>query len=153
MIKNQFLNFRFFLDGSWGGRHVISSISKQEAGTYFCKAENNFSNSIASIEVAVKFSPLVKAVWPVRRKGSFTKVDFACQVSGYPEPTVTWFKDGYSVMRTATYNITTVYTNNQVLTSVLQVDITFAAEPFYGNYRCRVINELGEAEARMKFVE
>lgn len=85
-------------------------------------------------EAPVFISPLSDAV--IQEGSKFT---FICQVTGYPLPTITWYKAGLSIQNNPDYH--TAFENG--LCS-LTIEETFAEDS--ARYTCRASNTAGEAE-------
>ncbi|KAJ8954877.1 hypothetical protein NQ318_016813, partial [Aromia moschata] len=85
-------------------------------------------------EAPVFTTPLSDAV--IQEGSKFT---FICQVTGYPKPTVTWYKAGISIQNNPDYHTA----SDNGLCS-LTIEETFAEDS--ARYTCRAVNMAGEVE-------
>ncbi|XP_050302710.1 titin-like isoform X2 [Anthonomus grandis grandis] len=68
-----------------------------------------------------------------------SKVSFICQVTGHPNPNITWFKSGVPIQHNPDYN--TAYDNGNCS---LTIEETFAEDS--AKYTCKATNAAGTAE-------
>ncbi|XP_072442898.1 basement membrane-specific heparan sulfate proteoglycan core protein isoform X5 [Chiloscyllium punctatum] len=120
----------------------IRQASRADAGDYICHAENSLGMQEVSVSVSVSSSDFPQRTAPtVRVHPSRTSVgegemlELHCQVTGYPQPRITWYKVAG-----------TLSANHQVQGPVLR--ILHMTPSDIGDYICRAENEVGTREVK-----
>ncbi|GCC31496.1 hypothetical protein chiPu_0009954 [Chiloscyllium punctatum] len=120
----------------------IRQATRADAGDYICHAENSLGMQEVSVSVSVSSSDFPQRTAPtVRVHPSRTSVgegemlELHCQVTGYPQPRITWYKVAG-----------TLSANHQVQGPVLR--ILHMTPSDIGDYICRAENEVGTREVK-----
>ncbi|XP_065081518.1 leucine-rich repeats and immunoglobulin-like domains protein 2 [Ochlerotatus camptorhynchus] len=112
-----------------------------DMGVYTCTAENAAGVIRASASVLVLESPTL--VKPLESKSAEfgTSIVLDCSASGYPKPSIQWFKDGELLAMTERHF---VIAEGQLMI-IVKTDFNDA-----GEYECQVENEIGSERGSMK---
>ena len=122
------------------GNLTIHSVTKNDGGTYICKAENTLGSATDTAQLMI-FPPLQFKVSPPREVTPVigSSVNLPCVAESDLRTTITWTKDGMSSL--------------PVESSVLQNEtllITNIKIAHKGSYTCRATNALRTIETRVK---
>ena len=122
------------------GNLTICSVTKNDGGTYICKAENILGSATDTAQLMI-FPPLRFKVIPPREVTPVigSSVNLPCVVEGDLRTTITWTKDSMSSL--------------PVESNVLQngiLLITNIKKSHEGSYTCRAINALTTIETKVK---
>ncbi|XP_031200322.1 neogenin isoform X7 [Mastomys coucha] len=125
-----------------GGSLEISDITEDDAGTYFCIADNGNKTVEAQAELTVQVPPeFLKQPANIYAHESMDIV-FECEVTGKPTPTVKWVKNGDVVIPSDYFKIVKEH-NLQVLGLVKSDE---------GFYQCIAENDAGNAQAGAQLI-
>ncbi|XP_013374457.1 PREDICTED: neogenin isoform X5 [Chinchilla lanigera] len=125
-----------------GGSLEISDITEDDAGTYFCIADNGNETIEAQAELTVQAQPeFLKQPANIYAHESMDIV-FECEVTGKPTPTVKWVKNGDMVIPSDYFKIVKEH-NLQVLGLVKSDE---------GFYQCIAENDVGNAQAGAQLI-
>nr|KAF6388042.1 neogenin 1 [Myotis myotis] len=125
-----------------GGSLEISDMTKDDAGTYFCVADNGNETIEAQAELTVQAQPeFLKQPTNIYAHESMDIV-FECEVTGKPTPTVKWVKNGDMVIPSDYFKIVKEH-NLQVLGLVKSDE---------GFYQCIAENDVGNAQAGAQLI-
>ncbi|XP_072101165.1 basement membrane-specific heparan sulfate proteoglycan core protein isoform X3 [Mobula birostris] len=119
----------------------IRQASRADAGDYICHAENSLGMQDVAVSVSVTPSASRRTVPTVRVYSSPSTVtegemlELHCQVTGYPQPRITWHRAGGSLTA-----------NHQVQGSVLRILHMMPSD--IGDYICRAENIHGSREVK-----
>lgn len=125
-----------------GGSLEISDVTEDDAGTYFCVADNGNETVEAQAELTVQAHPeFLKQPTNIYAHESMDIV-FECEVTGKPTPTVKWVKNGDMVIPSDYFKIVKEH-NLQVLGLVKSDE---------GFYQCIAENDVGNAQAGAQLI-
>lgn len=125
-----------------GGSLEISDVTEDDAGTYFCVADNENETVQAQAELTVQAQPeFLKQPTNIYAHESMDIV-FECEVTGKPTPTVKWVKNGDMVIPSDYFKIVKEH-NLQVLGLVKSDE---------GFYQCIAENDVGNAQAGAQLI-
>ncbi|XP_075391905.1 neogenin isoform X3 [Tenrec ecaudatus] len=125
-----------------GGSLDISDITEDDAGIYFCIADNGNETIEAQAELSVQAQPeFLKQPANIYAHESMDIV-FECEVTGKPTPTVKWVKNGDMVIPSDYFKIVKEH-NLQVLGLVKSDE---------GFYQCIAENDVGNAQAGAQLI-
>ncbi|XP_038178910.1 neogenin isoform X4 [Arvicola amphibius] len=125
-----------------GGSLEITDITEDDAGTYFCIADNGNKTIEAQAELTVQAPPeFLKQPANIYAHESMDIV-FECEVTGKPTPTVKWVKNGDVVIPSDYFKIVKEH-NLQVLGLVKSDE---------GFYQCIAENDVGNAQAGAQLI-
>ncbi|KAM7157393.1 neogenin isoform 4-T5 [Molossus nigricans] len=125
-----------------GGSLEISDVTEDDAGTYFCVADNGNETVEAQAELTVQAHPeFLKQPTNIYAHESLDIV-FECEVTGKPTPTVKWVKNGDMVIPSDYFKIVKEH-NLQVLGLVKSDE---------GFYQCIAENDVGNAQAGAQLI-
>ncbi|XP_046401656.1 titin isoform X2 [Ischnura elegans] len=127
----------------------LKNVQVKDAGRYTCKIENPAGSASSTADLVVK-----KTVFPpvfgrrlqaqVAKKGQ--RVVMEVEVTGLPDPTITWSKDGNTII----YNTKPYKIKHQGSSHSLIID---EASPSHsGRFTVRAVNAGGEAQSSADFV-
>lgn len=132
-----------------GNTLKISSIRKEDRGTYYCIAENGVGRGARrNINVEVEFSPVITAPRPRLGQALQYDMDLECHVEAYPPPAIVWLKDDVQLSNNQHYSISHFATADEYTDTTIRV-ITIEKRQ-YGEYVCRAANKLGTAETKVE---
>ncbi|XP_069899025.1 neogenin isoform X2 [Dipodomys merriami] len=125
-----------------GGSLEISDITEDDAGTYFCIADNGNETIDAQAELTVQAQPeFLKQPANIYAHESMDII-FECEVTGKPTPTVKWVKNGDMVIPSDYFKIVKEH-NLQVLGLVKSDE---------GFYQCIAENDVGNTQAGAQLI-
>ncbi|XP_051012555.1 neogenin isoform X9 [Acomys russatus] len=125
-----------------GGSLEISDVTEDDAGTYFCIADNGNKTVEAQAELTVQVPPeFLKQPANIYAHESMDIV-FECEVTGKPTPAVKWVKNGDVVIPSDYFKIVKEH-NLQVLGLVKSDE---------GFYQCIAENDVGNAQAGAQLI-
>ncbi|XP_004855575.1 neogenin isoform X8 [Heterocephalus glaber] len=125
-----------------GGSLEISDITEDDAGTYFCIADNGNDTIETQAELTVQAQPeFLKQPANIYAHESMDII-FECEVTGKPTPTVKWVKNGDMVIPSDYFKIVKEH-NLQVLGLVKSDE---------GFYQCIAENDVGNAQAGAQLI-
>uniref|UniRef100_A0A3Q1LMZ4 Neogenin 1 n=1 Tax=Bos taurus TaxID=9913 RepID=A0A3Q1LMZ4_BOVIN len=125
-----------------GGSLEIDDVTEDDAGTYFCIADNGNETIEAQAELTVQAQPeFLKQPTNIYAHESMDIV-FECEVTGKPTPTVKWVKNGDMVIPSDYFKIVKEH-NLQVLGLVKSDE---------GFYQCIAENDVGNAQAGAQLI-
>ncbi|XP_053783470.1 neogenin isoform X8 [Desmodus rotundus] len=125
-----------------GGSLQISDVTEDDAGTYFCVADNGNETIEAQAELTVQARPgFLKQPTNIYAHESMD-ITFECEVTGKPTPTVKWVKNGDVVIPSDYFKIVKEH-NLQVLGLVKSDE---------GFYQCIAENDVGNAQAGAQLI-
>ncbi|XP_071443400.1 titin isoform X2 [Hetaerina americana] len=130
-------------------RLELKSVQVKDAGRYTCKIENGAGSASSTADLVVK-----KTVFPpvfgrrlqaqVAKKGQ--RVVLEVEVTGLPDPTITWSKDGNTIIyNTKPYRIKHLGSSHSLI-------IDEALPSHSGRFTVRAVNAGGEAQSSADFI-
>ncbi|XP_011343562.1 lachesin isoform X2 [Ooceraea biroi] len=135
-----------------GNMLKISTIRKEDRGTYYCVAENGVGHGTRrNINVEVEFAPVITAPRPRLGQALQYDMDLECHVEAYPPPAIVWLKDEVQLSNNQHYSISHFATADEYTDTTIRV-ITIEKRQ-YGQYVCRAANKLGTAETKLELFE
>lgn len=78
-------------------------------------------------------------------------MDLECHIEAYPPPAIIWVKDETQLSNNQHYSISHFATADEFTDSTIRI-ITVEKRQ-YGDYYCRAVNKLGQAEAKVNLFE
>uniref|UniRef100_A0A0A9YFY8 Lachesin n=1 Tax=Lygus hesperus TaxID=30085 RepID=A0A0A9YFY8_LYGHE len=132
----------------------IISVKKEDRGTYYCVAENGVGKGTRrNINVEVEFSPVISVPRPRLGQALQYDMDLECHVEAYPPPAIVWIKEDEErqISNNQHYSVSHFATADEFTDTTLRV-ITIEKRQ-YGYYRCKAINKLGSADAKVHLFE
>ncbi|XP_017472457.1 PREDICTED: lachesin isoform X2 [Rhagoletis zephyria] len=130
----------------------IKSVKKEDRGTYYCVADNGVSKGDRrNINVEVEFAPVITVPRPRLGQALQYDMDLECHIEAYPPPAIVWLKDDIQLSNNQHYSISHFATADEYSDSTLRV-ITIEKRQ-YGDYVCKAVNKLGQAESRVNLFE
>ncbi|XP_003241581.1 lachesin [Acyrthosiphon pisum] len=130
----------------------MSSIKKEDRGTYFCIAENGVGRGARrNIALEVEFAPVITI--PKRRLGQALQydMDLECHVEAYPPPAIIWLNNGVQLSNNQHYGISHFATTDEITDTTIRI-ITIENRQ-YGDYVCKASNVLGTTEVTVTLYE
>ncbi|KAL9913476.1 lachesin [Glossina fuscipes] len=130
----------------------IKSVKKEDRGTYYCVADNGVSKGDRrNVNLEVEFAPVITVPRPRLGQALQYDMDLECHIEAYPPPAIVWLKDDIQLSNNQHYSISHFATADEYSDSTLRV-ITIEKRQ-YGDYVCKAVNKLGEADARVNLFE
>lgn len=149
-----FLFHVLFLGGATytGSVLKINSVRKEDRGTYYCVADNGVSKGDRrNINLEVEFAPVITVPRPRLGQALQYDMDLECHIEAYPLPAIVWIKDDVQLSNNQHYSISHFATADEFTDSTIRV-ITIEKRQ-YGDYICKAVNKLGQAEAKVYLFE
>ncbi|XP_045770537.1 lachesin [Maniola jurtina] len=130
----------------------ITSIHKEDRGTYYCVAENGVGKGDRrNINLEVEFAPVVTVPRPRLGQALQYDMDLECHVEAYPPPAITWLKNEVQLANNQHYRISHFATADEFTDTTLRV-ITIEKRQ-YGLFTCKAQNKLGSDEGTVELFE
>lgn len=130
----------------------INSVRKEDRGTYYCVADNGVSKGDRrNINLEVEFAPFISVPRPRLGQALQYDMDLECHIEAYPLPAIVWVKDEVQLSNNQHYSISHFATADEFTDSTIRV-ITIEKRQ-YGDYVCKAVNKLGQAEAKVHLFE
>lgn len=130
----------------------INSVRKEDRGTYYCVADNGVSKGDRrNINLEVEFAPVITVPRPRLGQALQYDMDLECHIEAYPLPAIVWIKDEVQLSNNQHYSISHFATADEFTDSTIRV-ITIEKRQ-YGDYICKAVNKLGQAEAKVHLFE
>ncbi|XP_055323119.1 lachesin [Sitodiplosis mosellana] len=130
----------------------INSVRKEDRGTYYCVADNGVSKGDRrNINLEVEFAPVITVPRPRLGQALQYDMDLECHIEAYPLPAIVWLKDDVQLSNNQHYSISHFATADEFTDSTIRV-ITIEKRQ-YGDYICKAVNKLGQAEAKVHLFE
>merc|ERR1712142_195394 len=127
-----------------------SKFTKSEIGTYKCVATNSVGTAQCEANVDEIVPDKKKPVFEEVIKSTDVKIndgfELRCKVTGVPNPTIKWFKDGKEIRSTS--NTKTI---QEGMVCILKTSKFTKAD--IGTYKCVATNEVGTAECEANVTE
>ncbi|XP_046695181.1 netrin receptor DCC isoform X1 [Silurus meridionalis] len=125
-----------------GSNLLISSITDDDSGTYSCVAYNKNENITAACELSVLVPPQFLNYPSNMYAYESSDIEMECAVTGNPQPTVRWMKNGEAVIPSDYFQI--VDGGNLQILGLVSSDEGF--------YQCVAENEAGNALAMAQLI-
>lgn len=130
----------------------INSVRKEDRGTYYCVADNGVSKGDKrNVNLEVEFAPVITVPRPRLGQALQYDMDLECHIEAYPPPAIIWVKDETQLSNNQHYSISHFATADEFTDSTIRI-ITVEKRQ-YGDYYCRAVNKLGQAEAKVNLFE
>uniref|UniRef100_A0A8C1VQZ4 DCC netrin 1 receptor n=1 Tax=Cyprinus carpio TaxID=7962 RepID=A0A8C1VQZ4_CYPCA len=120
---------------------LISSVTDDDSGTYTCVAHNKQQNISASCELSVLVPPQFLSYPSNTYAYESTDIEMECAVTGNPQPTVRWVKNGEAVIPSDYFQIEGGHL--QILGLVRSDE---------GFYQCIAESEAGNSQAMAQLI-
>lgn len=122
--------------GNYGKSLIIRHSTFEDAGSYTCEASNGVGNAQSySINLQVQATPYFTVEPEIQNAAEDETVEFRCEASGKPEPTIKWIHNGKPISEAPPNSRRSVSQNRIVITKLNKKDT--------GNYGCNATNALG----------
>ncbi|XP_026099742.1 netrin receptor DCC isoform X4 [Carassius auratus] len=121
---------------------LISSVTDDDSGTYTCVAHNRQQNISASCELSVLVPPQFLSYPSNTYAYESTDIEMECAVTGNPQPTVRWVKNGEAVIPSDYFQI--VEGGHLQILGLVRSDEGF--------YQCIAENEAGNSQAMAQLI-
>ncbi|XP_059405308.1 netrin receptor DCC isoform X4 [Carassius carassius] len=121
---------------------LISSVTDDDSGTYTCVAHNKQQNISASCELSVLVPPQFLSYPSNTYAYESTDIEMECAVTGNPQPTVRWVKNGEAVIPSDYFQI--VEGGHLQILGLVRSDEGF--------YQCIAENEAGNSQAMAQLI-
>uniref|UniRef100_A0A8C2GX01 DCC netrin 1 receptor n=1 Tax=Cyprinus carpio TaxID=7962 RepID=A0A8C2GX01_CYPCA len=121
---------------------LISSVTDDDSGTYTCVAHNKQQNISASCELSVLVPPQFLSYPSNTYAYESTDIEMECAVTGNPQPTVRWVKNGEAVIPSDYFQI--VEGGHLQILGLVRSDEGF--------YQCIAESEAGNSQAMAQLI-
>ncbi|KAM8746417.1 hemicentin-1 isoform 1-T1 [Acanthopagrus schlegelii] len=121
------------------GSLQISKASVSDSGTYICVAQNPAGTALGKTKLRVQVPPVINSETQQYLAPLDSSVTLQCQADGFPLPSVTWHKDGQSLIESV---------RQRVLSSG-SLQIAFIQPSDTGRYTCTAANAAGTVNLEM----
>ncbi|KAF3821003.1 hypothetical protein GH733_011156 [Mirounga leonina] len=122
------------------GQLRIIHASPEDAGNYFCLAQNSAGSAVGKTRLVVQVPPVIETGLPDLSITEGSHALLPCSPSGSPEPSITWEKDGQPVSRAE--GKFTIQPSGELLVKNLESQDA-------GTYTCVAENAVGRARRRV----
>ncbi|XP_063985766.1 neogenin isoform X2 [Diachasmimorpha longicaudata] len=116
---------------------MITDVMEEDNGSYQCRAENRVETLDAVAEVVVQVPPRFVKRPEDKVANKNQDLEFECEISGKPEPRVTWLKNGERITLSEYWQL--VNSNNLRINGLLAIDA--------GIFQCIGVNPAGSVQA------
>lgn len=124
------------IQGNYGKSLVIRHAVFEDAGSYSCQVSNGVgSTESSSMSLRVNAVPYFTVEPDIKNAAEEEQVEFRCEASGVPEPTIRWIYNGRPISEAPSNSRRRIETNRIIISSVSKEDT--------GNYGCNASNALG----------
>lgn len=129
-----------------GNSITIYNATKDDRGIYYCIADNAVGKGAKrSVGVEIEFPPQVNLVRARYQQAVGYPAELYCSVEAYPEPDISWLKDGYQINSDNNmYQISSTSNSHGFTQTTLRIKRVELRD--FGSYRCRAINKLGDRQ-------
>ncbi|XP_052503745.1 LOW QUALITY PROTEIN: hemicentin-2 [Budorcas taxicolor] len=122
------------------GQLRIIHVSPEDAGNYFCLAQNSAGSAVGKTRLVVQVPPTIKTGLPNLSITEGAHALLPCTATGNPEPKVTWEKDGQPV--SGAEGKFTIQPSGELL-------VKNSESQDAGTYTCTAENAVGRARRRV----
>ncbi|KAM9722140.1 hemicentin-2 isoform 3-T3 [Dama dama] len=122
------------------GQLRIIHVSPEDAGNYFCLAQNSAGSAVGKTRLVVQVPPAIKTGLPDLSITEGAHALLPCTASGSPEPNITWEKDGQPV--SGAEGKFTIQPSGELL-------VKNSESQDAGTYTCTAENAVGRARRRV----
>ncbi|KAG9509471.1 Fasciclin-2 [Fragariocoptes setiger] len=131
-------------------RLKLSRLNRTHDANYFCSSQNFAGNAERIGRLKVKFRPDLEST-PKRQVYLNSQLaQVTCAVRAYPEPIITWWKDGVQL----TGNDYIASKGPDGSTNILSMKVNPSiVRGVFGDYECVATNEKGESKVKIRFEE
>ncbi|XP_063234025.1 lachesin-like [Bacillus rossius redtenbacheri] len=136
----------------WGGELQLSNVSRADAGTYECVADNGVRRA-ARLAAAVQVSGVPRAWTPRPRQGQALRrrAHLLCLADAFPPPSVSWSRGGRPLADSARYSVSQTAGYGDVTASTLSV--LHLERSQLGLYTCTATNRVGSHSVNLTLFE
>lgn len=111
----------------------ISSLKVSDAGVYTCRAENNIGSVVHRAALSVQAPPRFVKTPSNKRVFAGSNVDFRCKATGFPQPAISWSKDGKRLPSDGRH----------IILPSGELRILYTRKENEGLYECQAFNVIG----------
>ncbi|XP_045626988.1 hemicentin-2 [Ursus americanus] len=122
------------------GQLRIIHVSPEDAGNYFCLAQNSAGSAVGKTRLVVQVPPVIETGLPDLSTTEGSHALLPCSASGSPKPSITWEKDGQPV--SGAEGKFTLQPSGELLVKNLESRDA-------GTYTCVAENAVGRARRRV----
>nr|XP_020731255.1 hemicentin-2-like [Odocoileus virginianus texanus] len=122
------------------GQLRIIHVSPEDAGNYFCLAQNSAGSAVGKTRLVVQVPPAIKTGLPDLSITEGAHALLPCTASGSPKPNITWEKDGQPV--SGAEGKFTIQPSGELL-------VKNSESQDAGTYTCTAENAVGRARRRV----
>ncbi|XP_034942777.1 obscurin isoform X3 [Chelonus insularis] len=127
---------------------MINNIKVEHSGRYTCKLKNEYGTTSSSSNLIVYCKPKIVKKFADQKLKEGETLKLEVQISGTPDPTIRWFKDGQEVSADARIKITR--DSNRKESYDLTVTLLKGSDG--GAYEVRAENEMGQVTCKNKVI-
>uniref|UniRef100_A0A914DW50 Neogenin n=1 Tax=Acrobeloides nanus TaxID=290746 RepID=A0A914DW50_9BILA len=120
---------------------LIEKSGSQDGGVYTCRAENGDDSIDASATISIRIPPTITALPKEQVMQETTDVEFECKTIGDPQPRVTWYKNGETIIPSEYFMITDT-----------KLKVLGLVKDDQGIYQCIADNDAGSVQAGAQLV-
>ncbi|CAG0914977.1 unnamed protein product [Notodromas monacha] len=104
-----------------------------------------------NVALDVEFAPVITVSRPRVGQALQYDMDLECNIEAYPQPAVTWLRDGFQLSNNQHYMISHFSTADEFTSTTLRV--LSIEKKQYGKFQCQAANKFGIASATVELVE
>ncbi|KAK8404516.1 hypothetical protein O3P69_007633 [Scylla paramamosain] len=115
----------------------ISSVTRDQTGTYTVEATNSQGTAAANLTLNIKYGATISSISGGKNLSVGDTVTLVCQVDANPDPDINWVREGYDFGRTEH--------KKHVSQNVVEMTLRNVTVEDTGVFICSAKNEIGEA--------
>uniref|UniRef100_A0A336M6J4 CSON010925 protein n=1 Tax=Culicoides sonorensis TaxID=179676 RepID=A0A336M6J4_CULSO len=146
---NGFAKNTIFKDGN--KRMVLSPVSKDHRGKFYCTASNSYGDHRKSFLVKVEFPPLIISNDSTISAGVGEELSLMCKIEAFPPAKIEWFDENGTLLDNgkSDYIISNVGVGNDVWSEFF---IPRVNKNHSGLYSCLATNEMGFMKSNLTLI-
>ncbi|XP_050737080.1 nephrin-like isoform X2 [Eriocheir sinensis] len=118
----------------------ISSVTRDQAGTYTVEASNSQGKVEANLTINIKYAATISSISEGKNLSVGDSVTLFCKVNANPDPDINWVREGYDFGRTEH--------KKHASENVVEMTIKNVTVEDTGVFICSAKNEIGEAATK-----
>ncbi|KAI0235522.1 Neurotrimin [Lamellibrachia satsuma] len=130
----------------------LVNVKASDGGIYKCRVWNTVGAVIRSIDLKVRFQPVIEATEEVSQKLGYL-IELQCFSKAYPYPTKTTWTKGSVVISTSSGRFKVHAVQGAFGQLTYELIINGVTQEDYGTYTCKIKNSQGQTTKEVKLIE